>query len=77
VRVTLHPVIVFEPDPEAQRSHEAAMNLIADALAEMLIEEARAEVADELGLDEADLNHDRGSVTKAARAELGMLGGAR
>ncbi len=75
MRVTLHPVIVFEPDPEAQRSHEAAMNLIADALAEMLIEEARAEVADELGLDEDELNHDHGSVTTTARAELGMLGG--
>jgi len=76
VRVTLRPIIVFEPDPEAERSHEAAMNLIADTLAELLIDEARAEVADELGLDEADMSRQRGSLTQVARSQLGLLGGA-
>jgi len=59
VKVTLRPVIVLEPDPDAHRAWDRALDLLADAIAEQLIAEARAEVARELGLDQSALERER------------------
>ena len=77
MKVTLRPVIVLEPDPDAHRAWDRALDLLADAIAEQLIAEARAEVARELGLDEGALERERESLTETARASLGLAGGGR
>ena len=70
--INLRPVIRFEPDPEAQRSYDAALDLIADAIAEQLINEARAEIAAELGLDAGSMHREPESLTRAAQAHMGQ-----
>ena len=68
--VTLRGVIIEEPDPDAAAAWDAALDIIADAFAEQLISEARADAAERLGLTEEALDHRRESLTKAARAEF-------
>lgn len=75
--VTLRPVILFEPDPEADRAYDAALDLLADAIAERLIAEARAEVAAELGLEPEALAHDSESLTDHAREHMGRRTGSK
>ena len=77
MKVTLRPVIVLEPDADARRAWDRALDLIADAIAEQIIAEARAEVAAELGLGEEDLQRERESLTETARASIGFAGGGQ
>lgn len=68
--VTLRGVVIEEPDPEAVAAWDAALDIIADAFADQLIAEARAEAAARLGVDEASIDHRRESLTRVAGAEL-------
>ena len=70
--INLRPVVRFEPDPDAQRSYDAALDLIADAIAEQLINEARAEIAAELGLNSAAMHREGESLTQAAQDHMGQ-----
>ncbi len=52
--------VVCVPDPDYYRNLDKVLNILADAFADKLIAEARAEVAAELGIPEDQLMKGRG-----------------
>jgi hypothetical protein len=64
---TLQTFAVDRPDEEAASAADLALDLLAGALADLLIAEARAEVAAELGLDEAAIDREQGRAASSAR----------
>jgi len=53
----LNTRVVEKPDPEASVRLDACLDLLAEALAEHFIDDARREIADELGVPETKLSH--------------------
>ena len=72
---TLSSFAVYRPDEDAAAAADRALDLLAGALADLLIDEARAEVAGEIGLDESSIDRERGR--PARRALAAGLGGQR
>jgi len=73
---TLQSYGVLRPDDTAAVAADRALDLLAGALADLLIAEARAEVAAELGLDEAAIDRERGRAAKPPRSPLAAPFGA-
>ena len=57
---TLTTYAVHRPDEEAAAATDLALDLLASALADLLIAEARAEVASELGVSPASIDREKG-----------------
>jgi hypothetical protein len=53
----LNTEVVRKPDLEASVRLDACLDLLAEALAERFIDDARLEIADELGVPEAEIDH--------------------
>lgn len=56
----LQTYAVLRPDPQAAEAADQALDLLAGALADLLIADARAEVAAELGVAESSIDRERG-----------------
>ena len=56
LRVILTPV----PTEQARRAYDEALEFFAEAFADYVIQRARLAVAAELGVDEADIDRERG-----------------
>ncbi len=67
---TLQSYAVLRQDDEAAEAADRALDLLAGALADLLIAEARAEVAAELGLDESAIDRERGANTASPPSPL-------
>lgn len=59
---------------DAQRALEGFLNVLADALAERLIAKARAEIAAELGVDEAGIDRESSRAAREAGLTHGLTG---
>ena len=57
---TLTTYAVQRPDEEAVEAADLALDLLASALADLLIAEARAEVASELGVSPGSIDREQG-----------------
>jgi truncated hemoglobin YjbI len=57
-------------DPNAAETRDRVLDLLADALAEMAIQEARAEVAARLGVTPESIDREAGMLDPSARAYL-------
>ncbi len=66
--------VVPLPTPNAQRELDACLDVLADALADRLIAQARADIAQELGVDEARIDREAGREAHGAREALGLSG---
>ncbi len=62
--------IVTRPHPDAEREYSAALDLIADLIAERCIARARRELAAEMGVDERAIDHERGRDAMEETPEL-------
>ena len=51
---------VYRPDPQAAEAADQALDLLAGAFADLLIADARAEVAADLGVAESSIDRERG-----------------
>lgn len=71
--------VVHVPSPTASEDREAALDLLADALAERSIRESRDQVAARLGVepDQLDRQNDRKEVSDSLSVLSGRSGGAR
>ena len=67
---TLQSYAVLRPDDKAAEAADRALDLLAGAPADLLIAKARAEVAAELGLDEAAIDREQGRAAKPPRPPL-------
>ncbi len=67
---TLQSYAVLRQDDEAAEAADRALDLLAGALADLLIAEARAEVAAELGLDESAIDRELGASTASPPSPL-------
>ncbi len=67
-KVELVPV----PRAEAEEAFERILDLFADAIADKLIAEARAEVAAELGKDPRAIDREHSRETRRAVADFGL-----
>lgn len=67
-----HPVlrVIVRPiqTEDAQRLWDEAIDAFAEALADLVIAKARAQVAADLGVDEASIDRERGNVVEDADA---------
>jgi hypothetical protein len=70
VKPKLRVEVVASPHPDADREYSAALDLIADLLAERCIARARSEIASEMGVDERSIDHERGRDAMDAGADL-------
>ena len=75
-----HPVLRVIVRPietgDAQRLWDEAIDAFCEALADRAIAKARAQVAAELGVDEASIDRERGRVTEEAEEHgAHLLGG--
>lgn len=61
------------PTPTASADLDAALDVLADALAERFVRMAREQVAAELGVDAAAIDRERHRDAADVRAELGRL----
>lgn len=52
--------VTARPHKDAEREYSAALDLIADLIAERCIARARRELAAEMGVDERSIDHERG-----------------
>ena len=71
---------IFVPREDAERSMKCAIGLLADALAELAISEARAEVAASLGVNPEQIDREQGRLAEEAEALMqapGLVRGAR
>ena len=57
------------PREGAERAFDAALDLLAEALAEQIIADARAEVAGRLGVSPDAIDRERGGLHEELRAE--------
>ncbi len=70
----LNTTVVTKPDPEAGTRLDACLDLLAEALAARFVEDARAEVAHELGVPAEQLelpDHASSYRGRASRWEVG------
>jgi len=70
VKPRLRPQLIARPHPDADREYDAALDLIADLIAERCVARARRELAAEMGVDEAQIDHERGRDLVEADGEL-------
>ena len=78
-RTQLTARVVLVPHPRAEEHRRAAIQLLARALADKVIAEARAEVAAELGVSPDSIDRERGQLHEDDLAFLDAptaLGGA-
>jgi hypothetical protein len=62
--------VVRKPMADARQHRDAAVDVLADAIADHLIAESRAEVAQEHGVSEEAIDREHTRVAEAARALL-------
>jgi hypothetical protein len=74
VKQRLRIEVVPAPTPDAQRELDACLDVLAEALADRLIDQARAAIAQELGVDEARIDREAGREAHGAREALGFAG---
>ncbi|MCK6527688.1 hypothetical protein L6R50_09030 [Myxococcota bacterium] len=79
MRSSLRAEVRFVARPEAAADADAALDLLADALAEQIIAAARAEVAEERDVPEEtiDLEHRRFATEARVEGVVGRLPGDR
>ena len=71
----LQTYAVYRPDPQAAEAADQALDLLAGALADLLIADVRAEVAAELGVAESTIDRERGMGEPPASFRLADLTG--
>jgi hypothetical protein len=80
VKTTKQPLrvqVTLAPKPDALRSWNSALDLLADWLAADILERARAEAAAELGVTPTEIAPDPNDVAAAVRAHGdSLVGGA-
>lgn len=70
--------VVHVPREDAQRRWDTALDIIADAFAERILEKARAEAAAELGLTPGEVAPEPNRIAEIARAHgIALVGGDR
>lgn len=65
--------VVHVPDPDADASFDRVLDLLADAIADLAIAEARAEVASRLGVDADRINREQSDLDRSDRAWLAAV----
>jgi len=60
VKPKLQPEVIACPHPDADREFSAALDLIADLIADRCIARARREIAAEIGVNEEQIDWERG-----------------
>lgn len=65
--------VVHVPDPDAAATFDRVLDLLADALADLAIAEARAEVAARLGVDPERINREQGELDRADQEWLATV----
>lgn len=66
-------LVTSRSDERAVDGLDAAMDVLADAYADLLIHRARADVAAELGIDERALDREHGRTAETARLAIHAL----
>lgn len=74
---TLKTYAVHRPDAEAAKAADFALDLLAGALADLLIAEARDEVATELGVGAASIDREHAKAARPRNPVLRLAGGER
>ncbi|MEQ1501573.1 MAG: hypothetical protein ABMB14_05050 [Myxococcota bacterium] len=70
--------VVQVPRENARRSWDSALDLLADAFAQRILDKSRAEAAAELGLTPSEVAPDPNGIAEIARAHgLSLVGGDR
>ena len=77
VKPKLRVEIAARPHRDADREYSAALDLIADLIAERCIARARSEIAAEMGVDERTIDHERGHDAMGAEPELPFAAGGK
>ncbi len=67
-QLTVRVVHVYDPDADA--AFDRVLDLLADAITDLSIADARAEVAARLGVSADSIDHERGHLDAADRADL-------
>jgi hypothetical protein len=67
---TLTVRVVHVGDPDAAATFGQVLDLLADAITDLSVDEARAEVAARLGVCPDAIDHERGHLSPADRAAL-------
>jgi hypothetical protein len=62
--------VVHVGDPDAAATFGRVLDLLADAMTDQAVDEARAEVAERLGKAPDAIDHERGHLSPADRAAL-------
>jgi hypothetical protein len=71
----LHVEVVYAPRDDSEQRWNAALDIIADAFAERILEKSRAEAAAEMGLTPAEVDLEPRRVAQIARAHGDSLVG--
>ena len=74
---TLETYAVHRPDAEAAKAADLALDLLAGALADLLIAEARDQVAAELGVGPASIDREHGKTARPGNPALRLAGWER
>jgi hypothetical protein len=62
--------VVYVHDANAEAAFDRVLDLLADAITDLSIAEAKAEVAGRLGVTPESIDHERGHLDAADRADL-------
>lgn len=74
----LHVEVVCVPRENALRSWDRALDILADAFAQTILDKARAEAAAELGVTPSEVAPEPNRIAEIARAHgLSLVGGDR
>lgn len=65
--------VVYVHDPDADATFDRVLDLLADAIADLAIAEARAEVAARLGVDPETINREQGQLDPDDQAWLAAV----
>ena len=78
MKQSLRVEVIHVPREHALRSWDSALDLLADAFAQRILDKARAEAAAELGLTPAEVAPEPNRIGDIARAHgLSLVGGDR